>query len=325
MRLLRQVRGFFGTRQEATRGVFPRQVRAFDRAYTIVGLFYACNLFAVFQYMLWWRGLSEIREIDPLWPVFWVPWLGIETAVHGIMATVVLGALAAAFLPHRRSARISAFLGLFLYHALLNSFGKIGHAWHAWILCALLLIFLPDGARSQIARSRAHRQRYLNAFWSAQAMQLVFYSMAGFHKITGVIPQMLRGEVHSFAPEALSYHIAHRLAQTESESILGEAMIAVPSLGWLPFLFAMYLQAFALWVAFRPSIQRPWALGLISFHFVTYLTMDVSFAPSVLLLGLFFLCSPFAPVELDWRRGLRDMPLFGSFFARWARLAPEAV
>lgn len=300
-------------------------MRAFDRAYTIVGVFYACNLFVVFQYIHGWRRLSEIQQIDPLWPVFWVPWLGIETAVHGIMATVVVGALAGAFLPHRRSARIAAFLGLLFYHAFINSFGKIGHAWHPWFLCALLLIFLPDGTRSRLAPSRAQRQRYLNAFWSAQAMQLILYSMAGFHKVTGVVPQMLRGQVHSFAPEALSYHIAHRLVQTESESILGEAMIAIPALGWLPFLFTMYLQAFAIWVAFRPSLQRPWALGLIGFHFMTYLTMDVSFGPTILLLGIFFLCSPFAPGELDWRRGLRDLPLFGSFIARWAGLAPARL
>ena len=208
MRLLRRVRGFFASRERVASGVFPRQVRAFDRAYTIVGLFYACNVFIVFQYMHRWRGLAEIRQIDPLWPVFWVPWLGIETAVHGIMATVVVGALAAAFLPHRRAARTSAFLGLLLYHAFINSFGKIGHNWHAWILCALLLVFLPDGTRLQLAPSRAQRQRYLNVFWGAQAMQLVLYSMAGIQKIAGVVPQALRGQVHSFAPEALSYHIA---------------------------------------------------------------------------------------------------------------------
>lgn len=323
MRWLRRARAFFAPSEGTRKEIFARQRRAFDRAYTIVGAFYACNVFVVFQYMHRWRALTKFEEIDPLWPVFWVRWVGIEAAVHAIMATAVLGALAAAVLPNRRAARVAALLGLLFYHALINSFGKIGHSWHAWILCALLLVFLPDGTRSQLASVRAQRQRYLNAFWSAQAMQLVLYSMAGFHKITGVIPQGLRGQVTSFAPEALSYHIAHRLAQTNSESILGEAMIALPSLGWLPFLFTMYLQAFALWVAFRPTLQRPWALGLIGFHFITFLTMDVSFAPPTLLLGLFLLCSPFAPGEFDWRRCLLELPLLGHLFARSLRLAPE--
>ena len=149
--------------------VLRTQRLAFERATTLDAVFYACHLFAVFLRLPRWRALAQERELDLLWPVAWAPAVGVELSVHAIMATLLVGALCGAVLPHRWPARLAAFAGFFLYVALENSFGKINHAAHVWLLCAFMLVFLPDATRGAAAGSRVSRQRYLNAFWSAGA------------------------------------------------------------------------------------------------------------------------------------------------------------
>jgi hypothetical protein len=244
------------------------------------------------------------------------------------MAALLVGALCAAFLPRRWPARLAAFVGFFLYLALKNSFGKIDHAAHAWLLSAFLLVFLPDGGRGDFASSRARRQRYLNAFWSAQALTLLTYSMAGAWKLLGAVTQLWRGEPHSFAPLALAYHVADRLLRTQSESVLGGLLLEHPLLGWPQMLAVLYLQTTALLAAFRPPLHRLFGLGLIGFHTMVYLTLAIPFQLPVLLLGLLLLCSPFAPERADPREIARALPLVGPALARLpalrGKLAPQA-
>jgi hypothetical protein len=313
---MRLARRFFAGPNRGSRHPLRAQRRAFDRASTLVYVFYACNLFYAFRNLRLWRGYLEASALDALWPVAWVEAVGVAPALHGIMAIALAGAFAAALLPHRRVARVLAFVGLLLFHAFINSFGKINHSFHGWVLVAFLLVFLPDGRHDALARSVALRQRFLNAFWSAQALVLLIYSMAGGWKLLASIPQIARGEVHCFAPQALSLHIAQRLLQTDSQSLLGPFFVEHPLLGWPAFLLTLYLQTFALWIAFRPSLQRIWAAFLIAFHFMVYLTMSVSFAPQVLLVALLLLVSPFAPEGVDWKRCAAELPMIGRIAER---------
>lgn len=315
MTLLRRGRRFFSGGRRGSPAPLRAQRRAFDAAVTLVSAFYAGNLFFAFQNLRLGSGHLDTRAIEALWPVFWVEPLGIAASVSGMMLLMVVGAAAAALLPGRRVARILAFLGVFFFHAYLNSFGKINHAFHGWILASFLLIFLPDGGRERLARRAASRQRYLNAFWSAMAVQGLTYTLAGSWKALAAIPQALRGEVHSFSPDGLATHIAHRLLQTNSDSLLGPFFIDHAWIGWPSFVFVLYLQVFALWAVFRPSLHRLWGIGLISFHFMVYLTMSIAFGPPVLLLGLCFVCSPFAG-ELDLRAVASELPLFGPLLRR---------
>lgn len=289
----------------------------------LVRVFYAANLYLVFRHLRLWPGWLETAAIEPLWPVAWVPVLGIEPAVHLIMALLGVGAFAAALLPERRAARFGAFLGLLFFHAFVNSFGKINHSSHGWLLASFLLIFLPDAGRARLARSRRLRQQLLNAFWSAQAMLLVFYTLSGTWKALAAIPQIARGEVHSFAPTALALHVAHRLLQTSGESVLGAFVVEHPLLGWPGFLLTLYLQVFSLWAAFRPSLHRLWGAGHLAFHFVVYLTMSVSFHPQVLLVGILLLASPFDP-GCGWRQRAAELPLFGGLVRRILGLVEAA-
>jgi hypothetical protein len=307
---LRRARRFFSGGRRGTPHPFRAQRASFDVAFTLVRVFYAANLYFTFTHLQLWSGFARLRALEPIWPVAWAESLGIATSVHLIMGLLLVGSVAAALLPGRRSARVAAFLGLFFFHALLNSFGKINHAFHGWILCAFVWIFLPDGTRATLGATRIRRQQLLNGFWGAMAIQGLCYSLAGSWKLLGVIPQAWHGQIHSLAPDALGAHIAHRLLQTDAQSLLGAFFIDHAWLGWPSFLFVIYLQIFALWSVFRPALHRVWGIGLISFHFMVFLTMGIVFEPPVLLMGLLFLCSPFAP-EWRLREIARALPVLG--------------
>ena len=86
--------------------------------------------------------------------------------------------------------------------------------------------------------------------------------------------------------------------------------IAYPRLGWPLYPLAIYVEVFALLAVFRPRLHRPWGCGLIGLHVGNCCSMGIVFNVNVLLLGLFFVLSPFAPTRLDlwlWR----DLPMVG--------------
>lgn len=315
MKVLRRLRRLLAAAGPCRAEPLRAQRRAALSARALVHVFYAANLYLVFRHLRLWSGWRETTALDPLWPVAWVPRVGIPLGVDAILTLLLAGAFAAALRPGWRPARVAVFLGLLGFHAFENSFGKINHSSHGWVLTSLLLIGLPDAGSRELERSRLARQRLLNAFWSAQAMLLLVYSMAGIWKALEVVPQLWRGEVHGLAPTALAFHIAHRLLQTGEQSLLGPFFIEHPGLGWAPFLATLYLQIAAIAVAFRPSLHRLWGAALIGFHFMVYLTMAVSFHPQVLLMGILVLASPFDP-GWSWRRRAADLPLLGAVASR---------
>lgn len=164
---LRRLRRLFAARGPGVAEPLRAQRRAGQSAQLLVRVFYAANLYLVFRHLRLWPGWRETAAVDPLWPVAWLPWVGSGPAVDLIMSVLLLGAFGAALLPRWRPARATAFLGLLLFHAFENSFGKINHGSHGWMLAAFLLIWLPDASAAALERSRLLRQRYLNAFWSA--------------------------------------------------------------------------------------------------------------------------------------------------------------
>lgn len=68
------------------------------------------------------------------------------------------------------------------------------------------------------------------------------------------------------------------------------------------------LEATSLLVAFRPRLHRVWGVGLIVFHVGTQVAMGFTFRPSIILLGLLFVCSPAAPAGMSVSEVLLDLP-----------------
>lgn len=310
MRLLRQLRRLLArpTRPNVP-GVFARQTKAWCDARVLVRTYYLVNLLFAVQALHW---LERARCIAPslLWPVAWMRVVGIEASLLAVHVFSVAAALLAALWPRVRLLRALAWLGLFEAVAFMLSC-KISSTWHAWLWVGLCFVLLPDRALAAMRAHRSDRQAALTVIWLAQALPLLFYSVSGGWKVIGAILQAARGETHSFSPDALAIQLARVYFMTGSPSALGGFFIDHALLGWPLYLLTIYLELFALLVAFRPALQRLWAIFLVTTHIVVYLTMRIDFMSHLFLLALLFFRSPFAPQRVAPLHVLRALPLLG--------------
>jgi predicted DCC family thiol-disulfide oxidoreductase YuxK len=294
--------------------IFAPDADKVARAHFIARAFYAALLFFACERFLAALELARTQTMDPLWPLFWIRWTGQPAGALAAQLLFLFGGLAAAWRPDCRTARVAAFLGCLAGMAFDNSFGKVNHHLHLWTMTAFLFVFLPSWKGTR--RSPALQEATLRLFWGAQAAVFLTYSMSGIAKLLGTAVQIARGDAHTlFSSDALARHVAERLLQTGERSVLGDAIIAHPAWGTPAFLGAVYLETFALAAAFRPSLHRPWGLGLVLLHVGIFLTMNVAFPHSILLLCLLFLASPFSRRSFRARGTLGDLPVFGPFLA----------
>jgi hypothetical protein len=305
-----------GANRRDAQEIFRAQTAAFARARSLVRCYYI-GLFCFTLVLLPdWPGVLERKAPVTLWPVAWLGWMDLRMGIALVLILYLAGALAGVALPGKRWARALAFLGLFEYVALNNSFGKIGHSLHVWVLTAGVLIFLPDDANRGEKTSRTTRQKFLTVFWACQALLLLVYAMAGLGKLAGAVYQLAIGQNNAFMPGALAAIVAERLVETNSRSLLGPWLVGHPLCGWPLMLGDIYLQLFSFCVVFRPTVQRAWAFGLIVFHIGSYLLLTINFAQNALLLALFFFNTPFLAQPAGWRRTLADLPLVGAVLRR---------
>jgi hypothetical protein len=132
--------------------------------------------------------------------------------------------------------------------------------------------------------------------------------MSGWLKLVTVPVQLLRHEVCALAPEALARHVANLVLQNNSQPLLADWLVNHPLMSWPLYLGALYLEAFAVLVAFRPALHRVWGGGLILFHLGIGAGMNIWFTPPLFLLALLFLNSPFHQPQTTWRQVLWQLP-----------------
>jgi predicted DCC family thiol-disulfide oxidoreductase YuxK len=302
--------GFWFSAERPGRELFAKPREEWERAKPLIRAFYG----ALFFFACWNFDTSIERfdsmSLDPLWPLSWMGLTGAHAGIRMVVLLFVAGPLAAIWRPESRAFRFLAFLGVLEGMALDNSFGKINNHLHLWTSVAFLFLFLP-GARDYRNPSPSARAAAVRVFWGAQALVLLTYTMSGIAKLLGAAVQIRRGDGHHlFSLDALARHVSERLLQTGEHSLVGGWLIDHVWLGPPLLLGAVYLETFALWAAFRPSLHRPWGLGLICMHLGIMLAMNITFSHSMLLLALLFLGSPFtAPAGSR----LGDWPLFGPF------------
>jgi hypothetical protein len=289
-------------------GVFKAQSRAFTHALLLVRVFYAANLLAAGWRLAEREPWNVYESMYPLWPLFWADGMKVETVAIGVFAANAVFAALAAIVPTSALARWLAFAGAFAVGAFVNSFGRVGHAEHAWVWVSFFFAFLPAGSAERMAASRAARQRFLLVFWAAQFAMLFFYSMSGWLKLVAVPIQWHRGEVCSLGCEALARHIANRALLTKSHPPLADWMIDHLWLSWPLFLGAIYLEAFAVLAAFRPALHRIWGAGLVLLHLGIGLAMEIWFVPPMFLLALLLVNSPFHGEQVAWREAIWQLP-----------------
>jgi hypothetical protein len=286
---------------------FQRQ--AYQRSTVLVRVFYAASLLWAVQSAGSWTNYAESETASPLWPAaWWFDWVTVRTGVNIIFGAYLGASVIALLFPERRIARAGYSLTLLQYMAVINGFFKIGHAFHAWLFVSLILILLPDG-RWHARRRIADRHQFLIVVWLSQFVLLFFYTLAGVWKLTHAIEQLFSGQTSAFHVQGFSLILGKKLLDSNELTVFGDFLLRHELLGWALFLGAMYVETFSVLVAFRPRLHRVWGAGLILFHIGTQLAMDIGFQQNVLLLGMFIVCSPFAPDRLTARDMVLDLPI----------------
>ena len=278
-------------------------------AQTLIRSFYASLLFLAIVNLEDWKTYLGKNELQTLWPVSWLGIVDLHVEITIILVLNLVGGVLAVTLTQFRMVRVLVFLSLLEFYGLRYSFGKIGHGSHLAILISLFLIFLPQGWNQISQHSKLVKASVIAVFSSCQILIMLTYTMSGIGKVFYALLQGSRGEVNALMPKGLALTIANRLLETGQNSFLGDFFIQNYYAGWLLMLGAIYIQLFALWAAFRPSLHQVWGLSLIVFHISVYLTMTITFEQNCLWLAIFFLYSPFSQLNFDPKRILLDLPL----------------
>jgi hypothetical protein len=284
------------------------QARAYERAVTLVRVFYAGSALLMIGTIGQWPSHLRVETVAAPWPVDWLSPRNLDWGVGVVLFCYLLGTLWATALPQWRSARIVCFLALLQYVAFINGFGKINHDYHGWLWVSGLLVLLPSGGWHDVKRV-ADRHTFMTVLWSCQLVVLFFYTLSGMWKIYWAVRDYFDPDtLSSLQIDGFSYIIANRLVVTNQETVLGEFIVRHPLLGWVCFTGMTYVETCSVVIAFRPRLHRVWGLGLILFHTGTYLMMGFTFYPNVLLVGLLFVCSPWAPERIAVRDAFLDLP-----------------
>lgn len=278
-------------------------------AQTIFRIFYAIIFFLSVLNLSSWENYLSTTTLDPLWPIFWLSYVNLKNGIIAILGFQFFSSILGLIFPHNRIVRLAIFLSLLELIAFKNSFDKIFHQDHLSLLLSFVLIFLPYGWHLGRNTTKSVRTATLMFFVSSQALIMLTFTMSGLGKIIYSIIQALQGEVHTLAPQGLATHIAQQLLTKNISSFLGPWLINHYHVAWLLMIGTLYLQFFALWAVFCPSLHQWWALGLILFHLGVYFTMMINFEQNCLWLALFFLNSPFRPRRFDLRQTIQELPL----------------
>ena len=310
----RFLRGHAGTQHSD----FTRVSRIAAHCEWIVRCFYLTNLWLVAARLDPLRsiGLSD-APVDLLWPVEWIAFLGLDWGVVLITHFAILAAVWALIWPGHLYARIGVFVSQLLMAAIANSFGSIGHPFHAWVWVSLALVFAPLVDREkEAALARRLRVQLILAISLAQGLFLLFYSMAGFAKIVYALDAWSHQRVGGFSPEAFALTLANRSTETGTQPVWAPLLIRHPLLGYPLYLGAMYVEVASLLIWLRPRLHRLWGVCLIGLHIGANLTMEISFPQNVLLAGLLLVMSPFwRPTDTHARSLVWDLPLVA--LLRW--------
>ncbi|MGF1475239.1 MAG: hypothetical protein ACFB6S_06710 [Geminicoccaceae bacterium] len=299
-----------------------------ERAAMVVQAYYAVSLFMLYDRS---REIARLDgragDLDPLWPIAWLDWVGADLGGMLMAHLAIVGGLGGLLFWRRLWARVLVSLALLQFVALNNSFGFMGHGYHSWFWMSVALWFLPNGRPPSGSRGRFHTIRFLLGFSVAPALMLLFYSLSGLYKAVFAISALFTEDISGLAPQAMALTLAWRIFETNAEPLWAHLVIGQPWLGWPLYLGLYYAELFAFMVFFRPRLHRLWGLILILFHIGTFLFMDITFPEHVLICALFLFMSPFEAGLHGYGRALAALPLFGPILRAVAasRGAPSSV
>ncbi|MDU8913932.1 hypothetical protein [Aestuariicoccus sp. MJ-SS9] len=285
----------------------------FLKAISIVQFFYIYTSVQFYRQASIFSNLqaNEADRFSFLWPLAWMDRMPLDLAGDILASLCVIVGLASIFLWRFFLVRL-AVAALFLQIAAFsNSAGGINHGYHEWLWITFVFLLLPNASRLSVNLPRATKIRFLYAFGVAPTLILFFYTLSGIYKVLDATLMLIIGELGGFHPWAMAYTLAKRSLETGTDPLWAGLIIDIPILGWPLYLALYYIEFFSILVAFRPELVRVWGLLLIAFHFGTYAFLDITFPQHVLINGILFVMSPFAPSKFHWRRFVLALPIFG--------------
>jgi len=292
---------------------------------SVVRCIYACM--PLLAYLFYMMRIEARSLFEPVGPVVWIE--GFFADPQDIITLTKLfllcTTLLAAVLYRWFIARLAVFLGFVMAQATTSSFGGLHHEMYFPVFVTGALLFVPSIFTTFEKSTHAQRRNFLLFFWFAQALCMVSYAIAGFHKIRIGIEQWWMGEISTLHVEGAAYMVADWLPRIQLDLPLGEYLIEVPMAGFLAVLGVVYLQLFAMWPLIYPSLQRIWGFGLLLFHVMNYMFLGVVFTEMTLIVILLFVYSPFAVLSYSSREQLFALPIIGQCAALglwlWQRIS----
>lgn len=300
---------FWREAQAPRDNLFADVERSFVHAQVIVRCFYAGMLYVALSQLQRWLLFEQLEPVSTLWPVAWISLVPWQTALYVVLGLFVVGAAAALIFAERRWARALAFLGCLEFYALYYSFNAISHRDHAFILVAFMLVLL---SRVPHDSGETAKRAYLLSFFGAQAIIFLTYTMTGLTKLLISAKSFAGGGLTSFHPQTLVRYIA-AVNFEDNKTLLGPLLIQHSELGFLLLTTVVFVEFFAFYIAFRPSLHRIYGVFMVGMHIGIATTVGLFFSTQVLTVALFLVASPFVPVTFKFWATLHDVPMIGPF------------
>ena len=247
---------------------------------------YVFCLFLIFIDLIHGFGVVPNNVTTLLWPVFFLSNFEPENVVLclqiGVLGTFVL----LCFNYKSYAFRVANFLLLFFLLSYVYSFGKISHGYHLVLLILFCFLFIPKQSVNNF------KIKSIIVFATAQYFLLVAFSLTGFWKVVYGLKQLLNDEVSIFSPLSFRNILIRQFEITES-TVLGNFLIEHYILGWVLYLFVIYIEMFSVCVFFRPNLHKVWGVMLIIMAAGIKLILGVNFFTMPFIVGILLVLSPF--------------------------------
>lgn len=265
-----------------------------ERLKSLLRAFYAVLIFHDYWSFYRYAKMTSFVGASWLWPVAWMSWLtdAQQVACAGALLiaalfTHTLNLMKPGWVPGKL---LGAVLLLELV-ALANSFGKINHSMHGFVLAAFPLALISFGGKANALNSVKNRLY----FWGAQTAFLMTYFLPGVWKLETYISDVSLSNFFEIHPIRNSFS----WAQVEN------FRPAPPGFDWFvsaPVDHLLWLGVIAFEVAciavpFLPGIQRLWGCALFLFHAAVSFLIDVHFQPASLLALVLLSLHPYKKIR----------------------------
>ncbi len=244
---------------------------------------------------------KEVKIMDPLWPI--IPFanfspVGLTIVIQSITLITLLFIF---FYPRKQVLRILFFVGFFFNVALDNSFGKLNHGLYLPLMLSFFLSLIP----SELSKNREEKTVLIIA--TAQFSLLLVYTLTGFWKIFWGVIEFFTKEVSLFSPLSFRNTIIYQFDLT-GKTTVGEWFLEHYILGYLVYLFVIYIEFFSITIFFKGNLLKIWGILLVLIHMGINLILGVNFSQNIIVIGLLLVYSPFN-ITTPFKNTILSLPL----------------